>query len=322
MQRKVPKQEQDSLSSDTDAESIEAADAARVQPIKKARKDRTAKDVEHLRWLTQLMHDLGFAGDGEAGEEKTDLEFQQAPGAPECSRSSASAAESSSESAVLQAQAESLVQEAFGPTADDVGEGSLEEEEEITQALLCESGLDIMADREQKLIQHACEEFSRLNQSKAAASPVLEENIARAIDEHVQAGLEPEEAAEEATLKQELLLGNENLASLSVEGDADAADGEAGAGEACPRLPSLLDNGVDGVVYKNRIDQATSTWLEEAVLSFKALASRSQALLEKEVGQNGELTLGYGDILGTGAPADHCCGSKPLRFLDPLGWQD
>ena len=84
-----------------------------------------------------------------------------------------------------------------------------------------------MAARETAMIQKECEKLKAQIQSQSV-SPVVEANIAASIADQIRGGMMPEEAAEEAMLNQESMLGN-----VSIEHVGANASAEKWRGQSC-----------------------------------------------------------------------------------------
>lgn len=153
-----------------------------------------------------------------------------------------------------------------------------------------ESGVVEMTDREEKMIQQACDDFATLPERDASKSPLLEENLAAKIAQHaLETGADPEDAAEEVMLNQTSLLGNQ------LPHDVDAAD-------AHDDIDDKADNAAGSHVQTTAAKKSTAmsseafrTWVEEVVCSVKALNFQVSAN-KRPVGDGGEISLVLGKM--------------------------
>lgn len=277
----------------------------------RGRKRKPKPGPDAIGWLSEMMKGLadeaegsddasreankGDIGDDENRKASTDLERKSSASRP-------SARKPEQEQAKLAKAAEILVQEAFGPAENPSDQDAVEMgEEEYKEEMSRLSGLDDMETREQDMLQKACSQLSRADSS----SPLLESNIQRAIARQVAAGLPPEEAAEEVMLNHEGLLGNFSAEQLEsqvvlVEGQSQLAEAEAA------QLAAEASASAKSVTGENSISNLSvpfHRWFEECLLSGKALQERSKAIESRTVGENGELSLAFGNIAGTAPPA-------------------
>ena len=160
------------------------------------------------------------------------------------------------------------------------------EEESFAREAAEESGLDLVAARETAMIQKDCEKLKAQIQSQSV-SPVVEANIAASIADQIRGGMMPEEAAEEAMLNQESMLGN-----VSIEHVGANASAESGAANPAS-LPRPM-----------QFETAFSHWFDQCLTSLQALLDRKQALETRSVGEKGELSLVHGHIQGAKASSE------------------
>ena len=97
----------------------------------------------------------------------------------------------------------------------------------------------------------------------------------------------PEEAAEEAMLNQESMLGN-----VSIEHVGANASAESGAANPAS-LPRPM-----------QFETAFSHWFDQCLTSLQALLDQKQALETRSVGEKGELSLVHGHIQGAKASSE------------------
>ena len=233
--------------------------AAKPKPQRRPRKQPVDDEVVQIGWLSDLFNELH---PGEAEESSVTV---------------VNASDSETESAKtkpLVEKAQALVEEAFGPTNNlSLDQDELEiQEDDFTKEVISESGLDVMAEREQQILEKACEEFAQSTEFKAKESIFLEDNLADSIAELVQQGASPEDAAEELILSH--LIGN------GVE-DPRKQDASASSfSAASSSVPSVA------APSSHHSSTALSTWLQECVISLRALQLRGKAVSEKTVGHS------------------------------------
>ena len=275
----------------------EAAPTSR-KPRKQASKTADP-DPTGLAWLSELLDSLQPKDpeppEPDLKQAATDKQFSFDPGDGSESRGRRAIKGSGD----IQAAARSLVQQSFAlsrqfvsserEAVDDLEAGEAKDIEELSR----ESGLDALAQKEAKLMERACQNFAKMSRPSVSKSPLLESNVAAAMSSFVQAGMEPEDAAVEAILNNSQLLGNEEMF-----GDAGADDVTAQIGADEPETAESAD----GAARLAAIADAFNRWQDECCNSIKALQSRCQALQEKTVGQNGELSLVRGNIAGEPKP--------------------
>ena len=261
------------------------APAGKANPKAKGRprKNPVDDEVVQIGWLSDLFNELQ---PGEA-EDNT----MTAVTAVTVVNASDSEVESA-EAKPLVEKAQALVEEAFGPISNaSLGQDELEiQEEDFTKEVMSESGLDVMTEREQQILEKACEEFSKSSESKAKESIFLEDNLAESIAELVQQGASPEDAAEELILSH--LIGN----GIEEPRKPDAAPASSASSSA-----SILNVAAPS---SQQSSAALSTWLQECVISLRALQLRGKAVSEKPVGQQSELSLVYGHVKGDDDQSD------------------
>lgn len=263
----------------------------------RTRKKKERKELKQIPWLSKLLED-------EVALENAD---QGTPCNPEFATTSAASSSASAsmsgdlgmvkeprQSHRLGGIANELVLEAFGPKEDPKFQDELETNEEtIINEIVEESGIGEMGEREEKLLHSACEQFSKLSEAKASKSPLLEENLARAIAKNVESGMDPEEAAEEAMLNNETLLGNDTISPNDLD-DTGLDHLEN------PNETTKHDETRKSIAMRR---EAFIVWVEECICSFQALI-RKTAEDKRPVGDNGELSLVLGDISGASTSKD------------------
>ena len=245
-------------------------------PKKPPREEATVEAAAHnIPWLSKLLQGVEVQDDSGEGTVISDSYSKRSP---------AEKVLDSKPTSRLAAVAAELVADAFGPISDPKFQDDLEgQEEQIEQDIGEESGISDMAKREGKLVQHACDEFAKLSETTASKSALLEENLGAAIAQHVDMGMNPEEAAEEAMLNLDYLLGNQSDVEaahvvLPHGGDDDAAIAAAAASRS-----------------RAMNSEAFRRWVEEVALSAQALQFKVSAQ-NRAVGEGGELSLVFGKI--------------------------
>ena len=264
-------------------------------PAKQRRKRKIKNDknkveatIEKIPWLSTLLHEVEDSG---SDSERTKAEAEtQLPRKTAPSRSQVQPVqpEPVPDLAKVAKVAIGLVAEAFDPVSGPRFQDDLESQEEnILDNLNKESGINDMISREDKLLQRACEQLSNVSETSASSSPLLEENIAGSIAQHVAAGLDPEEAAEEAMLNHVSLLGNQSTTETSrPQLDSDDVDVDR------PFAPAISSIGVKTQAMNRMFFHA---WVDEVVLSFQAFQYKVSAQ-KRPVGDGGELSLVLGKI--------------------------
>lgn len=247
------------------------APAGKPEPKRRPRKQPADDEVVQIGWLSELFNEL------QPGE------------AEESSVTVVNASDSETESAKtkpLVEKAQALVEEAFDPTNNmSLDQGEIEiQEDDFTKEVISESGLDVMAVREQQILEKACEEFASSTEFTAKESVYLEDNLADSIAELVQQGASPEDAAEELMLSH--LIGN------GIEEPRQPEASASSFSAASSSVPSFA------APSSHHLSTALSTWLQECVISLRALQLRGKAVSEKTVGQQSELSLVYGHVKG------------------------
>ena len=292
----APAAAEDSSDSDADDDESEAGDSPEkvpksTVPCPQLRKDRRPKGAakkqpreeatveaaaRNIPWLSKLLQGVQIQDDTCEATVSSD------------SYSNRSQAEKVLDSkptpdSDLAAVAAELIADAFGPVSDPKFQDDLEgQEEQIEQDIGEESGISDMAQREGKLIQHACNEFAKLSETTAGKSALLEENLVAAIAQHVDMGMNPEEAAEEAMLNLDSVLGNESTSEAAHVWPRDGDDDAAIAAAAASRSRAMNS-------------EAFRRWVEEVALSAQALQFKVSAQ-KRPVGEGGELSLVFGKI--------------------------
>ncbi len=268
-----------SPSSDSGTDAV-VKDKGSTAPSKKRTYRKKPRDTDEdmtIDWLSNLLTDLRKVETGAADRTDDDVGVAASDSGILVSQSPPQ----NPQRDVLVDEAKALVEEAFGPIRNPVKENDEEEEDAFLHEVEVDSGLSEMQEREQKVLDKACEEFSKSSESKVKDSIVLEANLVTSINTLVGSGSTPEEAAEEVMLNH--LIGN----GFEFENSTDAS------------TPNKLNSeDVATCSDTSLFSETLTSWLGECTLSLKALQLQSQAHQDKTVGQDGELSLAFGNVLG------------------------
>lgn len=278
-------------------EQSESIPKTKKENRKRTRKKKDIYELKQIPWLSKLLEDEVALENADKGT-PCNPEFATTPAASSSASASTSGdlgmVEEPRKSHRLGGIANELVLEAFGPKDDPKFQDELEtNEESILNEILEESGIREMGEREEKLLNSACEQFSKLSEAKASKSPLLEENLARDIAKNVESGMDPEEAAEEAMLNNESLLGNETISPKDLD--------DTGLDQLETADEKTKHDATRKSIAMRR--EAFIVWVEECICSFQALIKKT-AEDKRPVGDNGELSLVLGDISGASASKD------------------
>lgn len=320
-----------------DESSVSSAGEPEAEQVKRkrGRKAKTAQAAPKLgdvAWLATALNELSSeAQPQEDGQTNTDA-GADAVGDKSVHSSHSTSASSAGKAGLGHADASSFVGDlltdafelprqssSFGRTVLDDMEAN---EERYAEEMEKESGIEEMAEREAKVIEQAIKIAAKMeSDGKKHKSPVSEAHIHETISEFIARGFDAEDAGQEAMLNHADLLGNEGFPAAAAPASNVHTDNRENSLHA-ESTKSLQGLGVDfdGVAKTflppgfRDAKVSFSDWSAECVISLEALRSRSQAVLEKKVGQGNELSLVLGSIEGSSSsasilPPDHATGT-------------
>lgn len=305
-----------SSSSGSDSSSSSGAAHQRLPTrARKPRVARVNRSVNDISGLANMLSEMNAADGADAdgadvGAAEIALAAEVEPGKEELPASAPAAAEEPAQEELpasapaaaqeprdrpdVRAFIETLLEDGFetgrkSTILIDAARDEIEEQEEKDiEDIAEESGINMMREHESRLIDHAIgaaasassksqTEKDVISKVQLAKSPVFEQNIAKSIGEFVTSGLDPEDAATEAMLNQDSLLGNEATLPPSSGSVSGGATNEQATGEVEDHVDLGLQAGF-------------ARWSEQCALSIQALQARNAAL-STPVGHQKELSL-------------------------------
>ena len=289
MQQVQPEDAEDSSPSQSSESSGAEGPTENELPKRKPRKKRVPKPpprrLEDISWLSDLLTELqndAYAESAGAGA-STGVGPMASSTKPDLVQDLLKDGFTSGQQAATFARVE----------LDEIEQG---EDNDIAE-LSIQSGLNVMLERENKLVEQAIgatlssASSSGGGSTAMAKSAVVEENLVACINEFISSGMDPEDAATEAMLSRTDLLGNEALETSTQRYSRRHESGQAGqsgpsAGGTCLAISSSLKD----------VAAKFAAWNAACALSIDALRLRNDGLA-KPVCNEVSLVLHDGNVI-------------------------
>eukprot|EP00435_Cladocopium_sp_Y103_P039258 s120_g10.t1 len=256
-------------SENSGAEEPKESEFAKRKPRKKGVPKPPPRRLEDISWLSDLLTELQ----------------NDAPASAESAGAGVSTGLGPMPSSTKPDLVQNLLRDGFtlGQQAATFARVELDETEQGEDndivELSTQSGLDVMLERENKLVEEAIGATSSSASSSMggsaamAKSAVVEENLVASINDFISSGMDPEDAATEAMLSHTDLLGNEAPETSSQRQSRQNESGQAGqsgpsTGGTCPVSPSPLKD----------LAAKFAAWNAACALSIDALRQRNDSL--------------------------------------------